>query len=163
MNGFEFRPSGDIVFTETRGDQTWTATIYSPRIGERRQIDEHARLLTDNRGPAPEIVVESVRLINRRAELDKAETLDDGELAELADLNDRIGAISDEVTEALREHNERQRADNVAWFQKVVEVVGDGWPDDPDEYPDAVRQFGLVTAIRTHWTSTPLVSAGPSM
>lgn len=188
---FEFKPSGDVVYTETRGDQTVEAWIYLPRIGEARKIDEYTAELSEARQPLVDEYRETMKPINRRSELTKIvaarvnrrteisemedpSALELAELEELdadlarlraehAELSEQFTVDEEKYRESLERFNERLGEDAFKWFVRVTQVVGDrNWPKDPDDFPHIFRSTQLISRIRKHWVTAPLVSAGPA-
>jgi hypothetical protein len=155
-NGFDFRPTGDIVYHRQRGNQDpqeWW--IYLPTIGEREAIDTLAaesrtKLLkmADDLAPADEAnkaLIEAQQAGDAKAvtaakkRLEKA--LEDAEYSP-ADLQQAIRELP------------------VEWFAKVVELCGAGWPAERGDWPSIVRSSELTKKITEHWNNTPLGVSG---
>lgn len=154
MSGFEFRKSGDVVYHDDKAGAEYLLRL--PRIGESRKLDEFTAELIDKRKDLDEQLTE-VRNTSRR--INALAAIADptpAEAKELAALEKKQRSLPDGLADVLARFNERIADDTFAWFKRAVELVGEGWPEDPDEWPASVETITLTRQIKEHWATVPL-------
>lgn len=155
-NGFEFRPTGDIVYHRQRGDQPpeeWW--IYLPTIGERETIDLKGRELADRLTAMSE---QMAPIRDLSDQLTTASKIDDQKAVK--QLSAKLEKALAESDLSLGDFQQAMRDSSLEWFTFVVETVGAGWPDDRKEWPSMVRRSDLTRIVREHWDNVPLGVSG---
>lgn len=152
-NSFDFRKTGDIVYTKQRGDtppEEWW--IYLPTIGELEQIEtagaqlrEQILTLSEQFAPLREATEAYTAARDADAPAKKVE--------ELAKAVERATA---EAPFTIDEFNQKLTDYRLEWLQTVINLVGSGWPSDRKDWPMQTRKPEFGPTVREHWSNAPL-------
>lgn len=180
--GFAFHRNGNVTFTDGQSGEVYT--LYAPKLGAMRQIEEYGSELAEAHDiPAiRERLDEVTREIaaGRRAVEAAKESGSEADVEEAeAAYADLLARVDDENEKLARDLVDKTREQSLAWFIRVVQLCGsDNWPRiidkgtgepmkdehghdriDTDELPHVVRASQLVADIKAHWWSVPLAES----